>query len=910
MIANGVRLGPYEIDGSIGAGGMGEVYRARDTRLERSVAVKVLPSELAGQAQFKLRFEREAKTISSLNHPNICQLYDIGEEVIDGRADLATGSSSVTPGRSSSVHYLVMELLKGETLAERLARGPLPLEQALQIGIEIAGALDNAHRHGVTHRDLKPGNVMLTATGAKLLDFGLAKASPIVSHSGDTSLSGVTHHKGLTEEGTILGTFQYMAPEQLEGAEADARTDIFAFGALLYEMITGRRAFEGKTRTSLIAAIVDRDPPPVSSLQPLTPPALERIIRVCLAKDPDQRWQTAHDLLLQLRWILEAGSEAGVAAPVASRRRSRERFAWALHLVTAFVAVALTAGTIAMRREPPAVVQSGIVTPAGARLALFAGSMRLSPDGSRIVFPAEKDGERLLWVRQLSSGAAQPLAGTAGAIHPFWSPDSRYIGFFAGGKLRKIEASGGPVQTISEAPDGRGGTWSPDGVIVFAPEVFSPLHIVSDAGGISTPLTTLEQNVRTHRLPWFLPDGKHFLYLAGSTTLTGSGGQGSFQIYVGSVDGGEPRHLTSAGSGAIFASGHLLYLRDESLIAQRFDPKSFELGRDLTPLAERVSRFSNYHGAFSANDRGMLVYEGGMAEATSELALLDSQGKVVESIGKPADYRHPVLSNDGTRVAVSIASGGGSDIWVLDRVRGTSTRLTFEPGNQFTPVWSPDDEYIVYGSDAKGTADVMIRRSSGTGVEEILHETPYQSIVTDWSADGRAIVIQESNPETRTQWDIWLLSMPEKEPRLLLRTPFGEYAAKLSPDSRWIAYTSNESGREEVYVQASAGGGGKWQISTAGGGRSRWSADGRQLYYQSGNAMMVVDVSGSGERFEAGVPRELFASLTLKNLPGFQYDVDRNGKGILANLVTDDVQSEPMTLVQNWPERLKRNGRR
>jgi eukaryotic-like serine/threonine-protein kinase len=913
MIKPGARLGPYEIDSSIGAGGMGEVYSARDTRLDRSVALKVLPTEFAGNAQFKLRFEREAKTISSLNHPNICQLFDIGEAVIEARpasgvehADVtSTDSARLTSRASHPIHYLVMELLRGETLAARLQRGALPLEQALRVAIEIAGALENAHRHGIIHRDLKPANVMLTPTGAKLLDFGLAKSSPIVSPTGDTSMSGATHHRGLTEEGTILGTFQYMAPEQLEGTEADARTDIFAFGAMLYEMVTGRRAFEGKTRTSLIAAIVDRDPPPIAAVQPLTPPALERIIRVCLAKDPDERWQTAHDLLLQLRWIEEAGSEAGIAAPIAARRRTRERFAWSLHLATAVLAVAITAGVIAWRREAPKVVQTSIVAPAGAQFHFVQGPMALAPDGSRVAFLAEQGGGRMLWVRPLNGSSAQPLAGTAGASHPFWSPDSRYIGFFAGGKLRKIDANGGPAQTIADAPDGRGGSWSSGGMIVFAPNVYSGLQVVSDVGGVSTPVTKLEKNIRSHRLPWFLPDGRHFIYLM----VAPGGPQQSHVIRLASADGSVSRDLTEANSGAIFANGHLLYLRDESLVAQSFDPKSFVLGRDLTPIAEGVSGHGHFHGTFSANDRGMLIYETGSDAGRSQLTFLDAQGKQVQTVGKDADYRNPVLSNDGTRIAVSIETAGGSDIWVIDISRGTSTRLTFEPGNEFVPLWSPDDEYIIYTSNAKSPGDIMIKRSSGTGSAEVLYESPHLSLASDWSADGRTIAMQEVNAEARAGWDLWLITMPEKKAELFLQTPFQETQAKISPDSRWLSYSSNESGRNEVYVQALSGGGGKWQISTEGGERGRWSRDGQQLFYEAGDRLMAVDVSTAGGRFQASVPRELFSSKSFRKLPGWQFDVTGDGKRFLANVLTEEARVEPLTLVQNWPQRLKRNGR-
>ncbi|HUP50596.1 MAG TPA: protein kinase, partial [Thermoanaerobaculia bacterium] len=436
-IESGTRLGPYEITAPVGAGGMGEVYRGRDTRLDRDVAIKILPAHFAEDAQLKLRFEREAKTISQLNHPNICALYDVGHE--DGR------------------DFLIMEFLEGETLAERLGHGPLPVEEVLEYGIQIADALDKAHRRGVIHRDLKPSNIVLTPSGAKLLDFGLAKlmtaADPI---QGFTVMP--TQQRPLTQEGTILGTVQYMAPEQLEGEEADARTDIFAFGAVLYEMLTGRRAFEGKSKTSLIAAIVDRDPPPIGSFQPLTPPALEHVVRRCLEKDQDDRWQNAHDIKTQLQWIAEAGSQAGVAAPIVRRRKHREVLAWGLHLVTALAAAGLTWGAMQMTREAPRLLQSSIPAPPMATFRFIQGAMALSPDGARIAYVAQVDQEpSRIWIRPLDGVAAQPLAGTEGATHPFWSPDSTHLGFFAGGKLKRISATGGPAQTLCDAPDGRGG---------------------------------------------------------------------------------------------------------------------------------------------------------------------------------------------------------------------------------------------------------------------------------------------------------------------------------------------------------------------------------------------------------------------------------------------------------------------
>ena len=452
-LSAGSRLGPYEVVAPLGAGGMGEVWRAKDTRLDRQVAIKVLPADFAANAQFKIRFEREAKTISQLNHPHVCTLFDIG--------------------RHENNDYIVMELIEGQSLADRLMEGPLPLELALRHGTEVASALDAAHRQGIVHRDLKPANVMLTKSGAKLLDFGLAKSGPLmVSTSGVSQFADATQHKPLTEQGTILGTFQYMAPEQLEGMEADTRTDIFAFGALLYEMTTGRRAFQGKNKTSLIAAIVSSTPTPVSELAPLTPPALDHVIRKCLAKDPDDRWQSIHDVADQLRWIGEAGSRAGEAAPILAKRKTKLRLAWALHLATALAAVAATFGVMQAMKEKPRVTRLSILPPEKTAFDAVAGAMTLSPDGRRIAFVAQAEGgKRMLWVRPLDGLSAQPLAGTEDPTFPFWSPYSRYIAFFSGGKLRKIDANGGPPQALCDATDPRGGSWGADGTILFAQDV-------------------------------------------------------------------------------------------------------------------------------------------------------------------------------------------------------------------------------------------------------------------------------------------------------------------------------------------------------------------------------------------------------------------------------------------------------
>jgi Tol biopolymer transport system component len=891
-LASGVKLGPYEISTRLGAGGMGEVYQARDTRLERMVAIKILPAELASNAQLRVRFEREAKTISSLNHPHICTVYDVGAE--------------------SGTDFLVMELLEGETLADRLLRGAMETSEVLNYAIQIASALDRAHRQGIVHRDLKPANVMLTRSGAKLLDFGLAKPSLIVSNSPSSAIfSGATEHRALTAEGTIVGTFQYMAPEQLEGLEADARSDIFAFGAVLYEMATGRRAFDAKTKTSLIAAIVSGNPVPVSQIQPLAPPALEHVIERCLRKDPAERWQSVHDIAEELKWISAKGSQIGIAAPVAARRKTRERLSLALFPLIALAGAGATWGVMQFRKEPPRVIQSSIVPPDNAKFAFDTNDApALSPDGTLLVFPAEfEKGKRLLCVRSLASGSAQPLAGTDEGRQPFWSPDSRSIGFFAGGKLKRIDASGGPVQTLCDATNARGGAWSREGVIVFAPSNDGPLSKVSDAGGVPAVITKVDsaQRESNHRWPVFLPDGRHFVYMAERTG--GAGAEEDALLLVGSIDGTVKKQIgASAISNAAWSdTGHLLFWRDRTLAAKELDPKSFELGRDLIPLAENVARNGRYAAFFSVSNDDKLVYQQGSGAVLSSLIWVDSTGKELGSVGKPSDATAPALSHDGKRIAWSISDPltDRGDIWIQDLARGTSTRLTFDAADEFVPLWSPDDSMIVYVSNAKSGGDIVMKRSSGTGAEEVLLANETFTLASDFSPDGKLLLFQEQELKGKTGWDLWLYSFADRKARLFLRTPYQEGLGVFSRDGRFVAYQSNESGRNEIYVLPLSGNGAKWQISTEGGTRPRFSRDGRQLHYLSAdNQLMAVDFTTSGDELAAGVPRPLFDS-KMRNSPAWQYDVAADGR-FLVNKVVEDVSPAPLTLVQNWTTKLKK----
>ncbi len=889
-VAAGTRLGPYEMVSPLGAGGMGEVWRAKDTRLEREVAVKILPADFAANPQFKARFEREAKTISQLSHPNVCSLFDVGNH--------------------EGIDFLVMELIEGESLGDRLRRGPLPIELVLRHGIEIASALDAAHRQGIVHRDLKPGNVMLTKAGAKLLDFGLAKSGPLITGTAGMSpmTDGPTAYKPLTEQGTILGTFQYMSPEQLEGLEADARTDIFSFGTLLYEMATGQRAFQGKTRTSLIASIVSGTPQPVSQLAPLTPPVLDHLIKKCLEKDPDDRWQSARDIADQMRWIVDAGSRAGEAAPVLAKRKTRTRVAWALNAATAAVAVLATVGVMVFWTASPRIVRSSLLPPENTQYAATSGAMVLSPDGFRIAFVARgDDGKQMLWVRALDALTAQPLAGTDDASHPFWSPDSRFIAFFSSGKLRKIDANGGPPQALCDATGGRGGTWSNGGTILFTPFTTEVIYKVSAAGGASAAVTEFDaKNAETsHRYPAFLPDGIHFLFLVEARAET-EGSEEGFTLFAGSTESKERKRLIATNASARYAkSGHILFLRDRTLLAQRFDAGKLELVGEAVPVAENVTRTARWETPFSVSDNGLLAFQAGSGSELSHFVWLDRKGRDLETVPKPANYLSIELAHDGKRVAAVVLDPKSqkTDIWVLDLTRGTSTRLTFDPANDGSPIWSADDKVVYFTSQRQGRGDIFQKSSSGTGTDEVVLADPEPSALVSLSADGRSGEIMTNNGAKKTGWDVSILDFATGKTRVFLETPFNELSPALSSDGRWLVYQSNESGQAEIYVQSLADDGGKWQISAAGGNRPRWSRDDSEIIFQSLDGKLMMVAIQLTPEFTASVPRLLFDP-KFRQVFGMQYAISPDGKRILVNRAIEQPVVTPVTLVQNWTEGL------
>jgi Tol biopolymer transport system component len=885
-ILPGKRLGPYEILSAIGAGGMGEVYRARDTRLDRIVAIKVLPALLADDPERRERFEREARTIASLNHPHICVLHDIG--------------------RQDGIDFLVMEFLEGETLAARLLKGPLPLEQVLQYAIEIADALDKAHRKGITHRDLKPGNIMLTKVGTKLLDFGLAKLRQDAAPA--TPLSELpTEPDAITAEGAIVGTLRYMAPEQLESKGVDARTDIFAFGEVVYEMATGKKAFEGKSQASVIGAILKDDPPPISSLRAMTPPALDRVVKKCLRKDPDERWQSARDVTDELKWIAEGGSQAGVPALIATHRKGRKRLVWSVAAV--LLVAALTLGAFAYFRRVSEETRAVrfFVSPPGS-LAGFgtttSGStapVAVSPDGHRVAFVAmSADGRYLLWVRSLDTLTAQALAGTEGASSPFWSPDSRLLGFFAGGKLKKIEASGGPPITLCDAPNNRGGAWSRDGVIVFNPANLVALQKVFASGGAPTAATVLGQRETAHMRPSFLPDERHFLYRAYTGSTAGP-------IYLASLDSSERKVLLNADSqNVLYTQGHLLFLRETTLMAQPFDARRLVLTGDAFPIADQIQTtgINPPYGVFSTSENGVLGYQTGTGGAAN-LVWFDRAGKQVSVLGDPAAYSDPELSPDGKRASVSISDGKQRDIWLYDVARGLRTRFTFDPADELQTIWSPDGSRVVFNSRRKGHLDMFQKASSGAGSEDALFEDNLEKYPVSWSPDGRFILyVSFGSP---TGLDLWVLPLSgDRKPVPFLNTKFNEAAGQFSPDGRWVAYQSDESGKNEVYVTPFPGPGGKWQISTGGGGFPRWRHDGNEIFYLApDNKLMAAAVNGKGSSFEVGAVKPLFETRAVVGLRN-RYAVSADGPRFLINTAPEQAASAPITVVLNWTTGLKK----
>ena len=872
-LASGTKLGPYEILSPLGAGGMGEVYRARDSRLDRDVAIKVLPASLASDPNLRQRLEREAKSVSRLSHPHICTLYDIGQQ--------------------AGTDFLVMELLDGETLEQRLLKGPLPPEQVMRYSAQIADALAKAHKLGIIHRDLKPGNIMLTKTGAKLMDFGLAKSSDRAPLA-DALTEMTVENSKLTVEGAIVGTFQYMAPEQLEGREADARTDIFALGEVIYEMATGKPTFSGKSRASLIASILTNDPPPMSQHQPMAPVALERVVRKCLAKDPDERWQNASDLASELKWIAEGGSQtAAVAAPAAPAKR--DRLGWLV--ASAGLLLLLTGGLLwwnfARRAEPPMYFHAAV--------PFAASGVAISPDGKTVALTAYSSqlNDYALWTYEIGGQRTNLLDGTQGATNPFWSPDEKYIGFFSDGKLKKIEASGGKAQIICAAPNGRGGSWNRDGVIVFSPDALHGIARVSAAGGSPVDITSIDaaRHETSHRWPVFLPDGKHFLFMVANF----AGNPEVNAIAVGSLDSAEKRIVVPATSNAAYVEpGYLLYLRDRTtLVAQPFSAKTFAVTGEPRALTDDVLFYSQVYRAVFDASRDTLVTQTGKAASLSELSWFDRNGKAQGKLSAPAWYYNVRFSPDGRKLAVDQTDpdGKNTDIYVHDLERDAVTRLTFDPSLDQSAVWSPDGRKIVFSSNRQDPFSIYTKNADGTGSEDLIsNQGTLMLNPWDWSHDGKYILFRKGS-------ELGYLSLADGQARTLTPPNFALRGAQFSPDGRWFAYASSEGGNMQVYVSTFPDANGKWQISTGGGLEPRWRRDGKELFYISSDGkMMSVPIVGTTS-FEAGTPVALFTTHCRQPVSSqdvFCYDVTPDGQRFLIVTNADQGPASPLAVTLNW----------
>ncbi len=905
-LTSGYKLGPYEIVSPLGAGGMGEVYRARDTRLDRTVAVKVLPAHLSSNAESKLRMEREAKAISALQHANICTLYDIGSQ--------------------NGTDFLVMEYLEGQTLAERLQKGPLPLDQVLKVATEIALALDKAHQQGIIHRDLKPANIMLTKAGAKLMDFGLAKPElgltptaigPLTPSTPTMNLASLTAAVSpLTQKGLIVGTFQYMAPEILQGAEADARSDLFSFGCVLYEMITNRRAFEGKSQLSVFTSILEKDPDPIASIQPHAPPMLDRIVRACLAKDPADRFQSAHDLAMDLCWLSDSSLSE---TPTNASRFSRSSMAWLAALALALIAIAAFASyRWAKSGETPVSIHAEIASPDKFSLDTTGdegGMPVLSPQGDKIAFVAHSGESKLLWVRSLNNDSSQSLGGTAGASHPFWSPDGQFIGFFADGKLKRIAAGGGALTTVAEATNSRGGTWGSSNVIVFASDFQGPLTQVSAQGGTTSPASVVDlRKHSTHRWPWFLPDGKHFIFLATSHV---GGDVRQNGIYFGSIDNTESRLVVPSESAAQYASGYLLYRSNGALVAQPFDPRTGTLSGTATSLISNLrDDVGVWRSIFAVSQNGMMVYQLGSADsAKSHFVVLDRSGKssaeynpqeaTITDARALLGVRDVRLSPDNKRIAYALGNG----IWTLDFDRKTKTRITFDEQVVQEPAWSPDGKNILFSARVAaggGNVEIRSKAADGSGSEKTLIGEQNNYHDPAWSPDGKFVTYLWGDGEKFVS--LWMRPVDGSAKAVAIVQPPSPQSSirkyRVSPDGHWVAYQSDESGQVELYITSFPEGKGKWRVSVNGGSYPAWRGDSRELFFDNlTDDVYACSITVKGSELEVGAPQHLFHSATPGI--GMPYDAFSDGKRLLVNHSEEEAQSA-LQLITNWPSGLSR----
>jgi serine/threonine protein kinase len=882
-LTSGTKLGPYEIQSPLGAGGMGEVYRARDTRLDRTVAIKILTEGLESTPEVRQRFDREARAVSSLNHPHICALYDVGHQ--DG------------------IDYLVMEYLEGQTLAARIEKGPLPTPELLRTASQIADALDKAHRRGIVHRDLKPGNVMLTKSGAKLLDFGLAKGGEVLQ--GDIGSSPTMSHP-LTVKGTIVGTMQYMSPEQLEGKEADARSDIFSFGAMLYEMATEKKAFEAKSHASLIAAILKDDPRPMRELQPLAPPLLESIVKSCLAKDPDERPQSAHDLKLELDWIRDSSGIAQVPQQPAVEKSSGNKTA-RIALLSALCA-ALAVGVLAFlfRPKPAPAERLEFFIPIQQEMTHLA----LSPDGRMLAFvsPDEASGANMVSVQRIGSSAITLLPGTEGASYPFWSPDDAFVAFFADGKLKKVALSGGAPQPLATATSGRGGSWSRAGVIVFSPQAAGWLWKINSDGSGLAPVTNKSfdpsRNV-SHRWPVFLPDGENFLF----TMLTFTSSDDARGIYLDSLKA-DPKQIVLSRSNLGYANGYLFYLDDKtSLRATPFDLAKRAVGSDSQVIADQVGyQPSISWGTFSVSENGTIVYNATLGATLSVLTWYDRAGKELGHIGDIGVVANPTLSPDGSRVAIDIADAKANDvnIWLGDLNRGTNSRFTFDTTEDVGGAWSRDGTMIAYRSLQAKDTNLFLKQAQGLQPPRLIFSVSANGHPTDdlipnsWSPDDKLLLATLQPAAGGSQLVLIQPSSGKMTP--FLSTASSDSNGQISPDGKWVAYASNESGDWEVYVTTFPAATGKWQVSRGGGTEPRWRGDGKELFYIGPKSMLTAVTVDTRDSFSSGNPTPLFRTqirAQVSSTDQFSYDVTKDGQRFLVNKYAKPAQVAPLHIILN-----------
>lgn len=912
MMTAGTRLGPYEILAPIGAGGMGEVYRARDTRLERDVAIKCLPDGVAADPDRLARFRREARTLAALNHPHIAAIYELEE--------------------ADNVPALVMELVPGESLADRLLRGSPAIREALELARQIAEGLEAAHEKGIIHRDLKPANLQVTPSGSvKILDFGLAKAlAPEGASATADAMNSPTFTARATEMGLIIGTAAYMSPEQARGLPVDARTDVWAFGCVLYEMLAGRPAFAGDHASDILAAVL-RTEPDWNALPPETPAAARRVLRRCLEKDLHRRLHDIADARIELDDALDGSS--GAEAPPEPRERTegraragartRERAAWILAgMSVVALALVLASGRWLPRGVPAAdsrTYDAAVVLPDGLRIWATepSGRFALSPDGRRLaLIGSDADGQTMLWVRPLETSVAQRLAGTEGATFPFWSPDSRFVAFMAGGKLKKIDAGGGAVVTLCDATLPASGTWNREDVILFTPRASSPVYRVPAGGGAPEPATRLDAAAgdEQHWFPFFLPDGRHFLYFVVGSKARGVADPRA--VYLGSLNPGEAaRLLIEGGSNAKYANGHVIFVRDGTLMAQRFDPDRLVLKGDAAPLVEQVQITglvtTGVAAAFTVSETGVLAYQTG-STVLSQLAWLDREGRELAKIGEAADFADLALSPDGTRAAVSVLdlAIGTRDIWLFDLGRGLRQRVTFDPGDDIAPVWSkPEGDRLFFSSRRQGNTHLYERALRGAGDDRLLFEDSLGKYASSLSPDGRFLAYVRGGGIIRRS-DVWMLPLAGEHRAVpLLQTEFVESQPQFSPDGQWLAYMTNESGRQEVYIRPFARDGDKVQVSTAGGGWPRWRRDGKEIFYLSPDrAIVAVPVASQESRLEIGAGRPLFTMRTRPQarLDAYNYDASADGRRFLVNTFVEQSTSAAINIVINWPASLTR----